>query len=84
MQQADIGKIHTKKEGKTAVLVTHLVHRRSQPISCSRVLVLSKRPATMRKGICSAHSERRRPLLLSGNTEPARISNYFNLYMEGA
>ena len=69
----DIGKI-IKKEGKTAILVTHDI---SEAVSMAdRVIVLSKRPATVKKIIpIEFDIENRTPM--SSRSAP-EFKNYFN------
>ena len=69
----DIGKI-IKKEGKTAILVTHDI---SEAVSMAdRVIVLSKRPATVKKIIpIEFDMENRTPMASRSAPE---FKNYFN------
>ena len=69
----DIGKI-IKKEGKTAILVTHDI---SEAVSMAdRVIILSKRPATVKKIISIEFDmENRTPMASRSAPE---FKNYFN------
>ncbi|MGN0315575.1 MAG: ABC transporter ATP-binding protein [Fusicatenibacter sp.] len=69
----DIGSI-IKKEGKTAILVTHDI---SEAISMAdRVLVLSKRPATVKKEITIRFAMKERTPMKSRSAP--EFKNYFN------